>query len=333
MRIAILGTIVFDDILTHLGEQNQSFGGITYNVAALGSLVDSGVELVPIAQVGADRYDEAVELFQTFGNVSTEGLARREDLLMPTVKLVFTSITERTENLLHVPPPLSAEQHELAATCDAVLVNFITGQEMDADGLDSLGRRVRAQGGHLHVDIHNSISRWNDDGEREYVGLEEWQKWVAQAHTVQMNEFEVEQVLGRTVRGTEEYMRAAAEICSAGPDAVMITLGPLGSVMAHRRDDGIYTLDWPAADLGTVIDTTGCGDSFSAGFVVSYLRTRDLVYANAAANVVGDVNCITRGIGNLHRAREMDALLPQAFGNRAEKLGTDWIGERARELG
>jgi sugar/nucleoside kinase (ribokinase family) len=327
MKIAILGTVVYDDIITHLGEQKESFGGITYNIAALASLVDEDTELVPIAHIGADRYDDVVELFQSYGRVSLDGLTRMDDVNNPTVQLRFTSITARTENLLHVPPPLDQRQLNLAAECDAVVANFITGKEMDANDLYSLGRSVKKNGGHLHVDVHNAISEWDENGVREFVGLTDWRKWVAQADTIQMNEFEVEQVLHRPIRGSEEYLAAAVEIASAGPRAVMITLGPQGSVLVHRRDDGMYGLVWPAADLGTVIDTTGCGDSFGAGFVWFYMNSKDIVYANAAGNVVGDVNCITPGIGNLGRAREMDELLPQAFGQRAEQLGTDWQGK------
>jgi len=328
MKIAILGTVVYDDIITHLGEHRQSYGGITYNVAALGSLVDENTELVPIAQVGTDRYDEVVELFRSFGRISTDGMNRMPDRKTPMVKLRFTSITARTENLLYVPPPLTEDQLALAAECDIVLVNFITGQELDANALYSLGRDVKKRDGHLHVDIHNSISEWTESGEREFVGLRDWRKWVAQATTVQMNEFEVEHVLHRPVRGSDEYLAAAAEIAAAGPRGAMITLGPQGSVLAYHRDDGIYGCVWPAADLGTVIDTTGCGDSFSAGFVWFYLQNRDMVYANAAANVVGDINCITPGIGNLQRAREMPDLLPQAFGERVDRLTSGWVGHR-----
>ena len=323
MRIAVLGTVVYDEIVTHLGERKESFGGITYNIAALASLIDEQTQLVPIAQVGYDRYDDVLQHYAQYAGVVTDGLRRMPDRRNPHVQLVFQSITERTEQMQYVPPPLDPEQIALAASCDAVIVNFITGMELDLDAFRGL-----TGGGHLHVDIHNKITRWTPEGAREFVGMPDWKEWFAAADTVQMNEFEVEHLLRRQVRGDEAYLQAAAEIVGAGPKAAMVTLGPDGSALAYDRAGVTYGCRWPAADLGQVIDTTGCGDSFSAGFLWFYLKRRDMVWANAAANVVGDVNCITPGIGNLDRARNMDELIPQAFGEKAGLLAQHWPGER-----
>lgn len=327
MKIAILGTVVYDEIVTHRGERKQSFGGITYNVAALESLVDDETQLVPVAQVGYDRYDDVLSLYGMYRGVVTDGLRRMPDRKNAHVQLVYTSVTARTEHMEHVPPPLAPEQLDLAAECDAILVNFITGRELNRAQFQGLGRRAKE---HLHLDVHNKITEWTPEGNRRFVGLPEWREWLACVTTVQMNEFEVEQVLGREVAGAEGYLKAAAELVGAGPRAAMLTLGPQGSVMAYRADDGIRGAAWPAANLGTVIDTTGCGDSFSAGFLWSYLLRRDMMWANAAANVVGDVNCITPGIGNLGMARDMDNLIPKAWPGLAKRLKDRWQGDLLR---
>ena len=325
MKIAILGSICYDRVQTHRGEIKESFGGITYNVAALESLIDDDTELVPIALVGYDRYDEVVGLLSGYRGVSTEGIVRMDDMKIASVQLVYKTISERTEALLYVPPPLTEEQLDLAASCDVICVNFITGQELTLDTFRNLREKAS---GHIHLDIHNRISVWTPEGPRKFVGLPEWREWLACADTVQMNEFEVEQLLKREVRTDEEYLEAAAELVQAGPKSVSLTLGPKGSIIAYHRDGEVYGLVWPAAELGEVIDTTGCGDSYSAGFVWSYVQKRDIVWANAGGNVVGGVNCVTPGIGNLQKARDMDGLVPTAWPELASRIAAGWGGDK-----
>ena len=42
----------------------------------------------------------------------------------------------------------------------------------------------------------------------------------------------------------------------------------------------------PPIDLGRIISTVGAGDSFTAGFLVEYLESRDPVAATKAGNAV-----------------------------------------------
>ncbi len=327
MKIAILGSVCHDEIVTHLGERKTSYGGILYNVAALESIVDDQTQLLPIAHVGYDRYEEIVALFEAYRGTTTAGLRRMEERPNPAVKLVYESVSKRSEALLHVPPPLSDEQLALASDCDAILVNFITGKELVLLQMQEL---AAAAEGHVHMDVHNKISTWLPEGGREYVGLPDWRDWFACCDTVQMNEFEIELVLGQRVRTSSEYLFAARELLETTRTAAMITLGPLGSVLAYvdASDGRARGCAWPAAELGDVQDTTGCGDSFSAGFIWHFLRSGDPIRANAAANIVGGVNCATPGIGNLSRAREMEALLPEAFPTLMQQLDEGWRGDR-----
>jgi sugar/nucleoside kinase (ribokinase family) len=324
MKIAVIGTFCDDEITTHLGEVKRSWGGIMYNLAALESIIDDDTQIVPIAQVGYDHYDAISEVITGYRGVVTLGLSRLDDVAGATVQLVYKSITERTERLINIPPAITDEQMEIANDCDVVVVNFITGQEFDLKRFRRLRETVK---GHLHLDIHNLIAIWTPEGPREMVGLPHWQEWLTGMDSVQMNEFEVELILQRKIRTESEYIAAAKELVEAGPKAVMLTLGPLGSILAYQADDGIRGCVWPASELGDVIDTTGCGDSFGAGFTWYYMQSRDIVWANAAANAVGGVNCITPGIGGLGRAKDMTTLLPQAFGDRAKQLSTGWLGE------
>ncbi len=85
--------------------------------------------------------------------------------------------------------------------------------------------------------------------------------------------------------GTADLTEAARRVLAAGPEAVLVSRGARGSalVTAGRRTD------LPALPA-QVVDTTGCGDACSAGFIAGLLRgwpIEDAAWlAKAAASLV-----------------------------------------------
>jgi sugar/nucleoside kinase (ribokinase family) len=93
-------------------------------------------------------------------------------------------------------------------------------------------------------------------------------------------------------------------------------------------EGGIRWVANPALEVARVVDATGCGDSFSAGFMWSYLCSRNPVKANAAANIVAGINCTISGIGHLEAARDALAQIPAAFPDLGPKIMSGWPGEK-----
>jgi adenosine kinase len=366
MRIAIIGAVVYDEIFTHDGARRESFGGITYNIAALSSIVGDEATIRPIANVAEDRWDDVVALLARYPQVEMQGVARVPGKLTAT-RLIYTSPTWRDETVLHMMRPLTAERLAAARDADAVLVNFVNGTEMTlATFADLRGGAPPAStappGGtgtdqapvparpYLHVDVHSKVARWDARGKKEIVPFADWREWLGRADAAQMNEFECEMIVGRKLREQSDFVAAGAEIVAAGAPIVLITLGPLGSVLVYDRgrlsgagDQGAGAagqrgspvgegdLRWvanPALAVEKVVDTTGCGDSFSAGFMWSYLQSGDPVKANAAANIVAGVNCTVAGIGHLEAARGALDQVPAAFPGLGAKIAAGWPGEQ-----
>ncbi|MEM3402329.1 MAG: PfkB family carbohydrate kinase, partial [Candidatus Hadarchaeales archaeon] len=81
----------------------------------------------------------------------------------------------------------------------------------------------------------------------------------------------------------------ARDLIKLGPKIVTIKMGEKGAIAAEA-DGKIYT---SKAFKVKVVDTTGAGDVFNAGFVVSYLRTKDVDFslrfgcAAAALSITG----------------------------------------------
>jgi sugar/nucleoside kinase (ribokinase family) len=76
------------------------------------------------------------------------------------------------------------------------------------------------------------------------------------------------------ITGAAGVEEAAAKLLAEGPSGVLVTLGGEGSLVATAS--GLTRV--PALQV-PVVDTTGCGDAYCAGFVAGLLEGRDVVAA------------------------------------------------------
>ncbi|MCR6671446.1 carbohydrate kinase family protein [Devosia ginsengisoli] len=97
------------------------------------------------------------------------------------------------------------------------------------------------------------------------VGAAQFLAWTSGANAIFANESEAEALTG--VTGCEAQMQALG----AHYDTVLIKRGKLGAAIGSR--DGIR-LDLPAPAV-TVVDSTGAGDAFAAGFIAARLAGAD----------------------------------------------------------
>ncbi len=84
---------------------------------------------------------------------------------------------------------------------------------------------------------------------------------------------------GRLLSGKEPPKEIAASLLDISP-MVVLTLGERGCIVATHAGN----LEVGAAQVDKVVDVTGAGDAFAAGFVVEYLKGKDPRQAATAAN-------------------------------------------------
>ena len=322
MRIAVVGAVCYDEIFPVEGPPRRGFGGILYNVAALSSVLNDDSAVVPCSKLGADRYDAAVAEFAKLPRVDMVGLTRVPDPFIH-VTLEWRTQSWRDETVRNRMPPFNAAELEPALTCDALHINFIHGTEIDLPTLRAFRKRFK---GLISLDVHNIISQWSDAGKRTIVGFRQWRDWAPFVDTVQCNEFEVDALFDHDVKTREDMAAAAAAICRAGPRAATVTLGPEGAVMVHRRGSEHFLVDIGVLPPVKAVDATGCGDSFSAGFVIGMLTHDDPATALACASVVAGVNARYTGLGMLAEAREY-LERPRSHFAVFDGKPEDWPGE------
>ncbi|MBH5334985.1 ribokinase [Streptomyces pactum] len=103
--------------------------------------------------------------------------------------------------------------------------------------------------------------------------------------------------------GPEERARA---LLARGPQAVVVTLGAAGALVADRR--GVVRVPSPAV---TPVDTTGAGDAFTGALCLRLAAGDDLAAAVRFAVRVGAVSVTRRGAqGSYPTAAQLDGPTP-----------------------
>ena len=94
----------------------------------------------------------------------------------------------------------------------------------------------------------------------------------------------------RRLVGGEDYPGALEEMAQRGPSMPAITVGPRGCW--YLADDGVYHC--PAFPV-TVVDTTGCGDSFHGAFAFAMTRGMDVHEAIRFSSAVAGLKATKLG--------------------------------------
>lgn len=83
--------------------------------------------------------------------------------------------------------------------------------------------------------------------------------------------------------GTPDMEDELTRISGKNPGIIVLTLGSLGSIAF----EGGKKYKQEAFPLDKVIDTTGCGDAFQAGFTAEYVKSKDIRAALRAGALLG----------------------------------------------
>jgi len=102
---------------------------------------------------------------------------------------------------------------------------------------------------------------------KDSVKIKDWdEKYEALSNVdiIKANEMEA-----RTLTGEKDMKKAAKKLSKLGPKEVIITLGSNGSLIYSKEK--FYLI--PPYPQGKVVDPTGCGDTYMAGYI--YMRLKN----------------------------------------------------------
>ncbi|MEJ2866460.1 carbohydrate kinase family protein [Actinomycetospora sp. OC33-EN08] len=265
------GRRVLDEIrLTAAG----TAGGTAVDLAKLGARVTS------IGAVGDDSAGRLLHTLLTDHGVDASRLAVRPGRATPATILPIRPNGERPA--LHAPgamASLAAEDVDLDLVARADVLHVggpdVLG-EFAAHDLPTILRHAREHGTTVSMDL---LSVGRPGLFAELGPLWEHVDWFLP------NDDQL-----RALTGRDDLVEAAGAVRAAGTGSVIATCGAAGVLLVAGTVDAVPALDVP------VVDTTGCGDAFCAGFLVGL--DRGLAPVDAARLGTAAAALVAQGLGS-----------------------------------
>ncbi len=295
-RIAVTGHLVCDEIAFPDGGTTTALGGISYNIASLIAVM-GGSRLLTVCEIGSDIKDL---VFKTFGSrdVFDKSMIRITSLPNVVNRLVYDKEGNRDEWNSRRPQPLSLDG--ITDDIDAMLLNFISGDDVT---LDELRRFRRRFGGIIYCDFHSLALGRERNGKRNYRKHPDWNKYLSCVDMVQMNIAEFATIVGQEPGGESRIAGDCRILHEAGPETVLITMGKKGALLSILSGRSAYYL--PALKIPLEVDTTGCGDTMAAVMLYHYVMSGDLLQSAAKANRYAAAKATFTGLDGYERMDEI----------------------------
>jgi sugar/nucleoside kinase (ribokinase family) len=315
-RVVCLGVHIVDVLARPVAEPPIVGGrhmidevSITAAGTAAGTSADLaklGIETVAMGAVGDDHLGELLVQMLRSNGVDTTRLAAKQGLQTSVSILLIGGDGER-HTVLRLPGAnsrLSLEDIDFEAVAAADLLH-IGGADVlghfSGDPLVEVLAFARSRGVATSLDVLGSCDERT--AERLAPALHHVQYFLPNA----------DQLMG--MAGCSEASKAAGELRALGVGCVVATLGAEGSLVSS--DEGDVFL--PAFDV-PVVDTTGCGDAYAAGFIVGVLSGWSEVSAawlgTAAAALV------VQGLGSDAGIRDLDSTLAFLADHAPQEIAT-----------
>ena len=281
MKICLVGSILRHQIILPNSESYTGWGGIVESaIAPFACLLDSDSEIFVVSNVGKDDASELKQFWaENYPIVNSSGVGvnpEGTDFHIGTKDSVCVKLRVTPTRYMQIEPFI----HNV----DVVLFNFGNIDDIDPKAIQLTKKNSHA---FFYVDVHRKPFGVDKDGYIYSRGWPGWEEFLCYADAVQMNRFECQALFQRKMDTLDDFVQAAIEIFMIGTPMVIITLGSSGTLFVNDRDRYMLIPIFP----GKVVDTTGCGDAFAAGFLVGLFEGKHSAEAVKLGNATATVNC------------------------------------------
>ncbi|MCC6065327.1 MAG: sugar kinase [Thermofilum sp.] len=315
VEVVCAGEILVDVIPREVGPYREGtllevhFGGAPANVAV--GVARLGRRSAFVGSVGKDPFGDMLAEYLASEGVYTGWLARKD----ARTSLAFVVAKPQGErDFFFYRPPWVATADAMLEDGDVdweavrkVKVVHVSGVALSQpplrDTVLKLMEVARSAGAHVSLDPNYRADIWLGGVERARL---EFKNALQRSTVVMLGYDEMEPLLG-----TSDYREAAEKLLSMAPhlEYAAVRLGSRGAYVATRRGERVLV----EAFKVPVVDTTGAGDAWAAGFIVfALLEGRSLHEAVLLSNAVAAVKCTRRGAtAGMPKRSELRAFLEE----------------------
>lgn len=293
-RIAVVGPIPRDHIVTHQGELIQKWGCVTHPVIALSAMAGKEIEIIPVCHVRHVDQDNVKEVFKGYAGINLDHITSENDQ-GDIISLRFVDVNNRLERQTGFMDPIVAKDMEKLTGVDVFVFIPISDYEISLDALRFLKKKSKKST--IIFDAHGPTTACLYNGERMRKFWIDRDQWLPYIDILKMNIEEAQASWFKKEYESQDFnqeptsdeMLAFASHClSLGVKCVAITMDSRGCMVYYTKRGKVVAEMVPAVKVQNVIDTTGCGDSFAGGVGFGLLQDpRNYIQAVRYGNTLG----------------------------------------------
>lgn len=323
LKVAVLGPIPRDKIITYQGATLEKYGCSLYTTVALSRLLGKDGTVAPISHVRKADEMAIKELLRPFDNVDVGGITSTLDQ-GDIVQLHYADQNKRVERQTGFMNPILPADVEPHLDADAFVCVPITDYEVGAETL----RYIKANSkGIVLLDAHGPTNTLSRSGERFHRFWVERDSWLPHIDILKMNleeancswfasEYDPAELANVGQLPMDELPKFAAHCVERGVKALCVTLDQHGCAVYFKGQDGkLQEHIIKRVPVGKVVDTTGCGDSFAGGMAFGYLRFNDYVKACQYGNAMGAQRCTGSQLAIYKSLSETNQQIAETYGS------------------
>jgi hypothetical protein len=294
-KIAVIGPIPRDHIVTHQGDLIQKWGCVLHPVIALSTLATDQLEIIPVSHVRVVDKDNVFEVLAKYKGINLGHITTTNDQ-GDIISLKFLDQNNRLERQTGFMDPILPADMTNLLDCDAFVFIPISDYEIALDTLKYLKTRSK---GTIIFDAHGPTTACLVNGERQrkfWIDRDQWMPYIdvlkmnlEEAHASWFKKEYESKDFSQQELEREEIAKFAAHCLRLGVKCVYVTLDSRGCLVYYKKRGGSIVEELvPSIKVDKVIDTTGCGDSFAGGLSFGLVNNKkDYIGAARYGNAFG----------------------------------------------